>query len=583
MKKNSRILLPYMILVIIVMVGLGIVLGQLTKGYIVSLFEERMENESSIILAYLEEYAKNEEIDETDLEAFSRDVEMGLIFFNEKDELIINTTQALGSISEEQSLVEAHAEGRLNQTNEGKWEGHIFYYPIPVDIDGLSGTLVIVSPVDSILNISKNIWLLIGIMLVFLLVTVLVIGNNIFEKYIKPIRSASDAASELAKGNYRARTYDGYFGDAGELSNSINVLARNLQTMSMEQGMQEQRLEAVINNMGSGLILIDEKGYIHLVNRAFLDSFGGNSKDYVGSLYYDAIKHEAIHEAVQDIFMLEETVRETFVLPINIERRHLEVTGAPIFTASRKWKGVVLVFHDITEMKHLEEMRKDFVANVSHELKTPITSIRGFSETLLDGAMKDEALLQQFLHIILKESGRLQSLINDLLELSKLEKSNFQLNVTEFNLQDLLKDIVPIVQHAADQKQIELDMSIDGETVVEGDAPRLKQVFVNLMLNAVNYTAEGGKVNVSLSEERENVIILVRDTGIGIPQEEIPRIFERFYRVDRARSRNSGGTGLGLAIVKHIIEAHRGKVEVESEIGKGTTFKVILHKSFTQS
>ncbi|UOR11953.1 two-component system histidine kinase PnpS [Halobacillus amylolyticus] len=584
MKINKRPLLTYTVIVIIVMVGLGILLAQLTRSYFINIFEERIAVESNYFASYLEEFLENDELSQDSLIEFSEQLNTGMIFISAEDEVIIDTVETLPMISnaEKQAIID---KVQLNQLpmREGQLEETIFYYPLPINIGGENGTLLVVSPVQSLADITKNIWLLIGFTLILGLLAIFIIGFNVFSKFIRPIRSASKTANELAEGNYNARTYEGHFGEAGQLSRSINVLARNLQEMTSTKGMQENQLEAVINNMGSGLILIDEKGYILLVNKAFLESFGGNQKEYIGFLYHDAIPYTAIHETVQTIYMFEETVSEKFVLPVQIDRKHLEVTGAPIFSENKKWKGIVLVFHDITDMKKLEQMRKDFVANVSHELKTPITSIRGFSETLLDGAMRDEAMLDQFLRIILKEGGRLQSLIEDLLELSKVEKEDFKLLVEQVELHKLLSELLPIVEQQAEKKSIRLEALMDRRVVIQGDASRLKQVFMNLLANAVNYTGEEGLVEVTLEDHEETVVISIKDNGVGIPEEEISRIFERFYRVDKARSRNSGGTGLGLAIVKHIIEAHHGTIRVDSEVSKGTTFEVTLPKEFTNN
>jgi two-component system phosphate regulon sensor histidine kinase PhoR len=245
------------------------------------------------------------------------------------------------------------------------------------------------------------------------------------------------------------------------------------------------------------------------------------------------------------------------------------------------WKGVLLVFHDITELKKLEQMRKDFVANVSHELKTPITSIKGFSETLLDGAMHDQKAQEAFLSIILKESNRLQSLIQDLLDLSKIEQHGFKLVVTELNVYEQISDVLTMLKGKMDEKNILLDFNNSNSSLtIEGDPDRLKQVFINIINNAINYTPSGGNISITILNQQRHVAVLVKDTGIGIEKDEIPRIFERFYRVDKARTRNSGGTGLGLAIVKHIIEAHKGTIEVNSEVGKGTVFTIKLLKQF---
>ncbi|GGD16728.1 two-component system histidine kinase PnpS [Pontibacillus salipaludis] len=579
-KYGSRPFLTYSILAILLMLGLGLVLAQLTKNFFVDVIEERVENEAVYLTEFVEDAS-----DLSTLEDLSKQLDIGLIYLSEKQTLLNTTQQVLqltpGEAETVNSYMNTHQEG-FSTTHKGFLEEHMFFYPFEADNSALSGQLVLVLRIDSLTHITSNIWVLIGITLFVGILIMATLGRNIFEKYIKPIRSASNVADELARGNYRARTYEGNYGEAAILTSSINVLARNLQEMTMHQEMQKDRLEAVINNMGNGLMLIDEKGYVNLVNRAFLEHFGGQEQQYLGRVYYEAVAEVEIHKSVKEVFMTEDKVRHSFILPLQIERRFLEVLGAPIFNEANQWKGVVLVFHDITELKNLEQMRKDFVANVSHELKTPITSIRGFSETLLDGAMSDEGLREQFITIILNESERLQSLIHDLLELSKLEKEEFTLNIEHISVPSLVKDIIPIVEQQANQKGIELEQTIDTEGYIDGDSARLKQVVINLVTNAINYTPNGGTIKLDLKNQQDSFMISVTDSGIGIPKEDVPRIFERFYRVDKARSRNSGGTGLGLAIVKHIVEAHDGNIEVESEYQKGTAFHITLPKKFTK-
>ncbi|UFT98003.1 ATP-binding protein [Radiobacillus kanasensis] len=405
-----------------------------------------------------------------------------------------------------------------------------------------------------------------------------VLMYHIYDKYIKPVRSAAQVAEQLVNGNYKARTYETFFGDAGKLTTAVNILARSLQEMSLQEKMQENQLRTVIDHMESGLLLIDDKGYVHLVNRKFLSIFGGEKQDYFGYLYYEVLKQEVVHRVVQEAFLYEEMVKNSFTTAIEIEQKYIEIVGAPVVHETNELRGVVLVFHDITELKKLEQMRKDFVANVSHELKTPITSIRGFAETLLDGAMDSDELRSQFLSIILKESERLQILIHDLLELSKLDKVDLKLQRETVDVKQLVEEILPIADQQAKDKEIELSLSFDDDTVIQGDSDRLKQVFINLINNAISYTPVGGSVQVLVENRNDVLDFSVKDTGIGIPEEAIPRIFERFYRVDKARSRNTGGTGLGLAIVKHIVELHEGKIYVDSVHEKGTTFRISFPK-----
>ncbi|MCT2537187.1 ATP-binding protein [Aquibacillus koreensis] len=416
--------------------------------------------------------------------------------------------------------------------------------------------------------------IIVGLVMLGGLIVLLILIYNIFDRYIKPVRASAMVANELVKGNYKARTYVNHYGDAGKLSSSINKLARSLQEMTIQEKMQGNQLRTVIDNMESGLMLIDEKGYVHLVNRKFIQIFGKEVSEYVGFLYYDVLEQVRIHKAVQEAFLYEEKVKSSFTISMEVEKRYIEIVGAPIFTDTKELKGAVLVFHDITELKRVEQMRKDFVANVSHELKTPITSIRGFAETLLDGDMDSDDLRKQFLAIILTESERLQALVHDLLELSKLERDEFKLRYENIEITKLLSGIIAITEQQAEKKDIEFTATIDDSIYMRADHDRLKQVFINLLNNAINYTPVSGKVELVVKENQEVVEITVSDTGIGIPEEVQNRIFERFYRVDRARSRNTGGTGLGLAIVKHIVEAHKGTIHVESRLDQGSTFRI---------
>jgi len=276
---------------------------------------------------------------------------------------------------------------------------------------------------------------------------------------------------------------------------------------------------------------------------------------------------------------MEASSRKQMTFVIQQEIKHMEVYGAPVIGEYGRWLGVVVVMHDISDLVRLEQIRKDFVANVSHELRTPITSIKGFSETLLDGAMKDEKMLLTFLEIIYKESNRLQMLIQDLLELSKIEQHGFSVDLVKTNLHEVMLRAAEMMSPRLDEKNMSFVSNMKSNVVVNGDINRLIQVVMNLLANAITYSPENTSVYLSLHESDTHGIIIIRDEGIGMDKLEIPRIFERFYRIDRARSRNSGGTGLGLAIVKHLIEAHQGRIFVESEPGKGTQFKILIPKN----
>ncbi|MBY7143842.1 PAS domain S-box protein [Virgibacillus sp. NKC19-3] len=440
------------------------------------------------------------------------------------------------------------------------------------------GIFILITGTGFVLSPLTDNYIMLFAVLLTLYIILVILMRHIYDKYIKPIKKVTKTVDEMVKGNYRARFYHTEDGDIGELSNRVNQLARNLSELSIQEQMYSDQLTSVIDNTESGLVLIDEKGYIHLVNRKFISLFGKTSRDYVGYLYYEVLDNEIIHEAVQNTFLYEKNMKESFTHFRGVHKHYLEIVGAPIFDERNMLKGAVLMLYDITEMKKLELMRKDFVANVSHELKTPITSIKGFAETLMDSGFDDEKTRAEFTRLIFNESHRLQLLIEDLLTLSKLEREDFQLDLSEVNTKPLVDEVVPALAFKAKQKQLKFRSHTEDISFI-ADRERIKQVFINLLDNAIHYTPENGEVTLNVDETEEYVRIEVADTGIGIDQKLLTRIFERFYRVDKARSRNTGGTGLGLAIVKHIVEVHHGEITIDSELNKGTTVHVHLPKT----
>lgn len=421
---------------------------------------------------------------------------------------------------------------------------------------------------------SKIILAVILFLQLFLLILVIFRFNR---DYIRPMSQAVKTIDDILSQNYHARFQYAPVSDLViEFGTKINRLSKYLAEFSIQEQMQAEQLSTLIDHVQSGLVLIGRKGYIELVNRKFLQMFGKNAKNYVGYLYYEVLEHPIFDEAVQKVFLYEKRVKESFTHYIGTEKYYYEIIGAPIINEKNELKGAVIVVYDISELKKLELMRKDFVANVSHELKTPITSIKGFAETLLEGGMEDKEITREFLGIIYQEGNRMQELIEDLLALSKLEQEDLELHYESFDATELVSDAVLGLQHKAKQKNLSLTLETDQKIVLEADKPRVKQIILNLLDNAINYTPAEGMITVSVRQINDYIRFSVSDTGIGIDEESLARIFERFYRVDKARSRNTGGTGLGLAIVKHIVEVHKGQIDIESEVNKGTTIDVYL-------
>lgn len=319
--------------------------------------------------------------------------------------------------------------------------------------------------------------------------------------------------------------------------------------------------------------MIDKHGEIVVANHAYYEVFSPDqqveNKNYIGFI------DDSIEKLIIESFRTEKVIYDQIEVDINnVHTKYFDVSCVPILSKSKKkLQGMVVVLHDITNLQKLENLRREFVANVSHELKTPITSIKGFAETLIEGAKNDEQSLDMFLNIILKESNRIESLVMDLLDLSHIEQQT-EIETNYMNLSELAYNTIDNLQTQAINKNIEIQPEIEKDVIIEAHENKIAQVITNLLSNAINYSLEDNKVIVRVFREGKKVNLEIQDFGIGISAKDQKHIFERFYRVDKARSRDSGGTGLGLSITKHIVEAHNGRININSRLGEGSTFKV---------
>jgi len=328
--------------------------------------------------------------------------------------------------------------------------------------------------------------------------------------------------------------------------------------------------QVLFNSMLEGLLLLDRNRRIYLANRAFKNLFGVKT-ELRGKTVMEALRVHELAALVERVESDGQVFDYEFKLP-ELSERWLQVNAAAIFNSAGEREGTILVFHDLTRLKQLERTREEFVANVSHELRTPLSLIKGYVETLLDGARNNPEVAERFLRIIERNTQRLDLLIQDLLTISALESGRVKLNLQPTALRPLAEKVLADLKKPAGAKDVNLVNELPDLTVT-GDASRLEQVFANLVDNAIKYGYPQSTVNVGGRKTDANKIeVFVRDDGPGIPPESLDRIFERFYRVDKARSREQGGTGLGLSIVKHIVQNHGGEVWAKSEVGKGTTF-----------
>jgi two-component system, OmpR family, phosphate regulon sensor histidine kinase PhoR len=373
-----------------------------------------------------------------------------------------------------------------------------------------------------------------------------------------------------------------------EREDEFSLLERNLNAMSLAiqekiRGVvgEKEKLDSILRCMTEGVLVLDIRGRLILSNQNAQRMFGLTQAMLEGASLMEVSRHPEMRKLANEI-LSRDLAAQRYVKEISVDDgRWLSVTAADLRGPDEKPVGYILVFHDVTELKRLERMRADLVANVSHELRTPLTAIRGYAETLLQSPPADPKEAERFLDIIQRHSERLGRLIDDLLTLSDLESGKIQLNPEKLRPADLIHRVLEIFQDRASKKAIELvEQPATALPTLIGDPDRLQQLLINLIDNSLKYTPSGGKIEVRAGLAADNgsamVEIDVADSGCGIPEKDLPRLTERFYRVDKARSRELGGTGLGLAIVKHIVQAHGGRLEIESRIQKGTTVRVFL-------
>ncbi|WP_134699906.1 two-component system histidine kinase PnpS [Ammoniphilus sp. YIM 78166] len=421
-----------------------------------------------------------------------------------------------------------------------------------------------------------NLWYSLALGMGAALLLTVIVSLLVSRHITRPIVEITSVARKITQKKFDTRVHHMGVGEIGQLAYALNFMASSLESQMKEIKENEEKLSGVLNNMVSGVILIGESRRILLLNSAIEEFLGHSEKTLIGKLHIEAGLNFGLSQLIDHCFQTGEKIRDEVHIYYPQEKI-VDANLAPYTTDHGEVKGVVVVLHDITAIRRLEKMRSEFVANVSHELKTPITSIKGFAETLLDGAMEDKDISRQFLEIIHTESERLHRLINDILDLSKIEK-RLPHHLSEVDVGELIQVIYHNLEAKISKKRIDFICPSFRALTIEGDPDRLHQIIVNLIDNAISYTPEQGTIKVNLVDLGESIQLSVKDNGIGIPKAEIHRIFERFYRVDKGRARNSGGTGLGLAIVKHLVESHHGTIMVDSEEGNGSTFTIILPK-----
>ncbi|GAX91832.1 ATP-binding protein [Effusibacillus lacus] len=390
----------------------------------------------------------------------------------------------------------------------------------------------------------------------------------------RPVIQMTKVAEEMARGNYHGKVNVVTGDEVGKLGRTLNFLAKSLEETIDNLSKEKEQLSMILLSMTDGVVSADLDGKVTLANPP--------AKKWLRALTIEETgtpSEERLPKELNDLKNLVLENPETRVTELNWQGRFIALTMTPLYEPDGgPVRGIVAVFRDITEERTLERMRKDFVASVSHELRTPLAMMQGYGEALLDEFGEDPEQRRELTQIILDETNRMKRLVNDLLDLAQLEAGQFELHSTQIDLANVIRTIGRKFLTLANERQIQFRVSFDPNDAfpIEGDSDRLEQVFTNLIDNAMRHTPAGGSVTLDMRKEAGYIRIDISDTGEGIPTEDLPFIFERFYKVDKARTRAKGGTGLGLSITRNIVLKHRGEIIVSSTVGVGTTFTVIL-------
>jgi two-component system phosphate regulon sensor histidine kinase PhoR len=426
-----------------------------------------------------------------------------------------------------------------------------------------------------------------NLMLAFASAFMIAVGLSIWlaGSLTKPLLDMAATARQLAAGNHTVHIRTSSHDEVGILADTLNHMTDELKSKIEELSEDRSQLLAMLTSMVEGVMVLDYRGRVLQVNPALERMFGVRRAETRGRQFSELFRHPELNQLVSNVLASRVGQEDEIVLAQSGRCLHIEASVAG--GQQENEACAVLVFHDITELRRLENIRKDFVANVSHELRTPLTSIKGYVEALLDGDKDDPDTTVRFLDIILKQSDRLNLILEDLLQLSKIESGQVQFEREPLHIGSVVERTLAMIKPLADKKHHRLIAQVSSDLpLVSGDQERLVQVLANLVDNAIKYTPERGQITVAARRiptsgnntdaHPAGVELSVADTGIGIPEQDRPRVFERFYRVDKARSRELGGTGLGLAIVKHIVEGHGGQVWVEGNWPTGSRFVVWL-------
>ncbi len=578
----------YFILVLIAMLIAGIfIIAQIDELHINSAKAD-LDNIEWSIMPHLElAYSKTSDIAKSDIEVIVNNYGTMNV---EEDEVIsvidVKKADVLASSKEVPSdLAKKHVNIVLKtELNDSSYKVvkrtdnnvRIVSLTSPIKVNGeITGMLYIYRDLSKIDSIIDNIRDVILKAILFSSIATILLGFIISKSISDPIKALTKKAVLMSKGDFEHYVEVKSNDEIGELSETFNFLTRRLKKSLREISLEKTKVEAIVNHMTDGVVAVDNRHHVIHINPKAVELM-----ELGTDAYFEADFDKIVAPISSDLCYthITENIQGWIGSElISIKDSIIKFNYAPYVNDKNEKVGIVYVLQDFTESEKLDSMRRDFVANVSHELKTPLTSIKSYTETLLDGYVDDPDTQKEFLNVIDSEAERMTRLVRDLLQLSNFD-SDKTIFYKEYNdYIDLLRKSTDKLVRLAKEKNISIKITtMENQLVGLFDLHRIEQVFINIISNAIKYTTENGSVDIQVFEKDEKAVIRIRDTGIGIPADDLNHIFDRFYRVDKARTRNMGGTGLGLAIAKEIVNGHSGVLDITSTLGKGTTVTIAI-------
>lgn len=483
-----------------------------------------------------------------------------------------NTDEPLENHKDRKEVIQALQGESVSVTRYSETMGQQYSYSaVPVVNNHFRGVLRISLPLSELHDLNNHMFYSIIYAILICFIIALITAAIFTGILAKPIHEVAKAARRITDGDYNIKIYTRDKSVVGKLAEAFNVMSGKLKENIESLTKRNAELEAILSSMTAGVVAIDDSNEIMFYNKAFTEIINQTNKELMGQSIYNVFRNAAVFDTVDQVRENRKSIEQEGTISKD-GLKYIRVSATPLKMKEEYSFGVLLIIEDITKIKKLESIRNDFVSNVTHELKTPLTSIRGFIETLKGGAIKEEAVAIRFLDIIDIEAERLYNLIQDILLLSEIE-SKREYETIPYDINECVHSVIELLSSKVGEK---VKIIYKPEPYIRPfvcNPDRMKQLFINLLDNAIKYTEEGS-ITINCLEKENNLILEVKDTGMGIEKEHLSRIFERFYRVDKGRSRKMGGTGLGLSIVKHIVELYNGNITVDSKPGEGSTFKI---------